>query len=93
MGRRIIIQTGEIRSEAILAKGETARRIWEALPIESACKIWGDEVYFTIPVSMSLDENAKEIVDVGDLGYWPSGNALCIFFGPTPASQGDGRYH
>ena len=49
----------------------------------------GREIYFTIPVISALDETAKEVVEKGDLGYWPTGKAFCIFFGPTPASQGD----
>ena len=89
MERRIIIEAGEIASEAILAESETAKAIWDSLPIESTCNTWGDEVYFSIPVSLPLDETAKETVDIGDLGYWPTGKALCIFFGPTPTSEGD----
>lgn len=89
MEHRIIIEAGGIVSEAILAESETANAIWDSLPIESTCNIWGDEIYFSIPVSLSLDETAKEIVDMGDLGYWPTGEALCIFFGPTPLSEGD----
>jgi hypothetical protein len=89
MERRIMIEAGGIGSEATLAESETAKAIWDSLPIESTCNTWGDEIYFSIPVSVSLDETAKEIVDMGDLGYWPTGNALCIFFGPTPMSRGD----
>ena len=84
-----MIEAGGIGSEATLAESETAQAIWDSLPIESPCNTWGDEVYFSIPVSVPLDETAKEIVDMGDLGYWPTGNALCIFFGPTPMSRGD----
>jgi len=89
MERRIIIEAGGVESQAILADSESAKAIWDSLPIESTCNIWGDEVYFSIPVSLSLDETAKEIVDMGDLGYWPTGKALCIFFGPTPISKRD----
>lgn len=89
MERRIIIEAGEVTSEAILTESETAKAIWDSLPIESTCNTWGDEVYFGIPVFLSLDKTAKEIVDIGDLGYWPTGKALCIFFGPTPISEGD----
>ncbi|MCP4252701.1 MAG: hypothetical protein GY775_04700, partial [Candidatus Scalindua sp.] len=59
------------------------------LPIENTVNTWGDEIYFTIPVTSALDEAAKEVVEKGDLGYWPTGKAFCIFFGPTPASQGN----
>jgi len=89
MERRIIIEAGGVESQAILADSESAKAIWNCLPIESICNIWGDEVYFNISVSLSLDETAKEIVDMGDLGYWPTGKALCIFFGPTPISKRD----
>jgi hypothetical protein len=50
---------------------------------------WGDEIYFAIPIEAELDDTARAVVEQGDLGYWPTGHALCIFFGPTPASQGD----
>ena len=65
----------------------TARAIWEALPLESRASTWGDEIY-SIPVDAE-PEDPKEIVEIGDLGYWPPGSAFCIFFGPTPASRGD----
>jgi len=89
MGRKIIIEAGKITSEAVLAETESASAIWDALPIESTSNTWGEEVYFSTPVTLSLDETAKEIVDMGDLGYWPTGRALCIFFGLTPMSRGD----
>jgi len=89
MGRKIIIEAGKITSEAVLAETEAASAIWDALPIESISNTWGEEVYFSTPVTLSLDETAKEVVDMGDLGYWPTGRALCIFFGLTPMSRGD----
>jgi len=89
MERRIMIEAGGIGGEATLAESETAKAIWSSLPIESTCNAWGEEVYFSIPIALPLDETAKEIVDMGDLGYWPAGDALCIFFGPTPMSRGD----
>jgi len=89
MGRNIIIEAGKIMSEAVLAETEAASAIWDALPIESTSNTWGEEVYFSTPVTLSLDETAKEVVDMGDLGYWPTGRALCIFFGLTPMSRGD----
>jgi hypothetical protein len=89
MGRKIIIEAGKITSEAVLAETEAASAIWDALPIESTSNTWGEEVYFSTPITLSLDETAKEVVDMGDLGYWPTGKALCIFFGPTPISKRD----
>ena len=66
----------------------TAKEILKALPITSSAQLWGDEIYFSIPVSMS-EESARVEVNVGDLAYWPPGNSFCIFFGRTPASQSD----
>ncbi|GAG05071.1 unnamed protein product, partial [marine sediment metagenome] len=66
-----------------------ADAIWNGLPFKSTCNLWGDEIYFTIPISQSLEKEAREIVEKGDLGYWPQGPAFCIFFGPTPMSTGD----
>jgi hypothetical protein len=58
------------------------------LPIKGRANLWGDEIYFSIPLKLKL-EAGQEVVSIGDLGYWPDGSAFCIFFGPTPVSQGD----
>jgi hypothetical protein len=86
--RKIKIIAGGITAEAVLTTGSpTADAIWNALPLAATVNLWGDEIYFTIPVSLGLDRNAKEIVEMGDLGYWPDGPAFCIFFGLTPISS------
>lgn len=76
-----------IEAAAELNNTRTAQAIWEALPVKARANLWGEEVYFSIPVSLEL-EAGQELVSAGDLGYWPEGNALCIFFGPTPISRG-----
>jgi len=86
--KKITITIKDVKMSAELNDSKTAQKIWDALPIESRVNTWGDEIYFSIPVNVGL-ENAKVLVSEGDLGYWPPGNAFCIFFGPTPASQGD----
>ena len=86
---KIKIIAGDVSAVAELSDGKTSDEIWDSLPIENTVNTWGDEIYFTIPVASALDETAKEVVEIGDLGYWPTGKAFCIFFGPTPASQGD----
>lgn len=83
---KIIIKN--ITLDAELFDTKTARAIANALPIETSPEEWGDEFYFEIPVEMPLDETATARVKVGDIGYWPPGNALAIFFGPTPISRG-----
>jgi hypothetical protein len=86
MKRQIIIKTGPVKAEAQIDDSRTADAIWQALPIKGIANLWGDEVYFEIPVNLELDDG-KELVSEGDLGYWPSGNCFCIFFGPTPMSK------
>jgi hypothetical protein len=84
---KIKIQISTLSAEAELNDSPTAKKVAEALPITASFNTWGDEIYFTIPVDAELDETAREEVEMGDLGYWPSGNAFCIFFGQTPMSE------
>jgi len=92
MSKRIKILSDKIDGvEAELLQDrapETVNAIWKLLPFEAQANTWGDEIYFYIPVSLE-EENAKPTVDIGDLGYWPPGQAFCIFFGPTPISKGN----
>jgi len=88
MEKKIRIGAGAIEATAELNDTRTAQAIWEALPIKGCVNLWGEEVYFSIPLRLKL-EAGQELVSIGDLGYWPDGNAFCIFFGPTPVSQGD----
>ena len=86
--RRIKISTAQVSVTAVLDDSRTADLVWEALPIEASASTWGDEIYFRTPVQAE-EEDAREVVDLGDVGYWPPGQAICLFFGPTPASRGD----
>jgi hypothetical protein len=83
----IAIQIGTLSMEAELNDTSTAQQIAAALPLRSSFNTWGDEIYFSIPINAALDDSAQEVVELGDLGYWPPGKAFCIFFGQTPASQ------
>ncbi len=80
--------TGPVEAVLNDESPDTAKAVWEALPIEARANTWGDEIYFGIPVKADT-ENPREVVGLGDLAYWPPGNAFCIFFGKTPASRGD----
>jgi hypothetical protein len=88
MPAKIRITVENIVMDAELADTATARSVAAVLPLETEPNEWGDEFYFEIPVKMPLDETATTKVSVGDIGYWPPGNALAIFFGPTPMSRG-----
>lgn len=90
--KEIRIILGDLVLNAQLNDSPTAEEVWKALPLEIPFSTWGDEIYFSIPVKMELERDAQEVVQSGDLAYWPSGDAFCIFFGPTPMSgQGEIR--
>lgn len=86
MDRKINIRFDSIAVTAILNTSNTSNLIWKNLPISSSVNTWGDEIYFTIPVS-DEQRGSQEIVDLGDVGFWPPGNAFCLFFGQTPLSS------
>ena len=86
---QIRITAGDVSLTATLNESHTSQMIWDALPIVGRVQTWGDEIYFQIPVTVSNDETAADVVDKGAVAYWPPGNALCLFWGPTPASRGD----
>ena len=87
--RKIRITAGKVTADAVLNDSPTAVKIWEALPIEARGSTWGDEIYFSIPVEAAQAKDARDLVSVGELGYWPPGTAFCIFYGRTPASTDD----
>jgi len=89
MEKKINILISDLKIEAELNESNCAQLIWEALPIEAKGNLWGEEIYFAIPVKTGLEPGAREVVSAGELGYWPPGHAFCIFFGPTPASRGE----
>ena len=87
--RRIRISTkaiGTIDAIFTAENPKTAEEVWKALPIKGNANLWGDEIYFSTPVSLN-EEKGREEVEVGALAYWPPGKAVCIFFGETPVSQ------
>ena len=84
---KIRITVGDLSMNAQLNDTPTAKMVAAALPIKTGFSTWGDEIYFTISVEAKLDDSAKEVVEMGELGYWPTGKAFCIFFGATPMSE------
>ena len=88
MAHNITITAGAVEVSAELNDTDAAEAVWSALPFSVSGNTWGDEIYFRIPVA-AKSEDLQEVVDFGDLAYWPPGSAFCIFFGPTPASRGD----
>jgi len=84
----INIKAGTTQVQAELNHTRTARALVEILPVKAKVNTWGDEIYFDVPLSMEI-ENGKELVEMGDVAYWPDGPSLCLFFGRTPASRGN----
>ena len=89
MPQKIEIIAENVKVEAELNDSSTAKSIISILPIKALARRWGGEIYFSIPVTAGLESGSREVLQAGELGFWPTGNAFCIFFGPTPASQGD----
>lgn len=86
--KRITITAGAVSAVAALNDSPTAQAIWDRLPLEAHANVWGEEIYFSVPVQLEQDPQARQEVEVGTLAYWPVGSAMCVFFGPTPLSEG-----
>ena len=87
--RKILITISNLSVSAELNNSVSADKIWEALPLSGSANVWGDEIYFEIPVSLKEVSDAQQEVEVGTLAYWPPGSGLCVFFGKTPVSTSD----
>jgi hypothetical protein len=87
--RSIKINAGNLSIDATLNQSDMAEQIWNSLPLSGTANIWGDEIYFGIPVTAIEHSGASDLVSSGDIAFCPPGNAFCIFFGRTPASTDD----
>ena len=87
MADTIMIKIGAIQVRAQLNSTKTSTALLQILPVKAKVHTWGDEIYFDVPLSMEI-EDGKEVVEMGDVAYWPDGPSLCLFFGRTPASRG-----
>jgi uncharacterized protein len=83
----IRIRAGAVEVQAELNQSQTAAALLAILPLKARANTWGDEIYFDVPLAVPI-ENGKQVVELGDVAYWPDGPSLCLFFGPTPASRG-----
>ena len=88
MANMISIKASTIEVQAGLNNARSAKSLLRILPIKATINTWGDEIYFDVPLNVEI-EDSKQVVQVGDVAYWPDGPSLCLFFGRTPASRGD----
>ena len=89
MPKILNINIDQINLSATLNDSSTAQLIWDSLPIEGVLNVWGKEIYFSTPIQTQTDSDSTDIVNQGSVAFWPPGNAVCLFWGPTPASTGD----
>ena len=89
MNRTVRFTIGDIEVEAVWGASPTADALYDALPLDARGSYWGGEIYFDTPVRMGPEPGASDVVEPGAVAYWPPGHCLCIFWGPTPASEGD----
>ena len=85
----VLIRAGQVAVRAELLDTPTAKKIQRALPIYARAQTWGEEIYFTVDVASAEEPGAKDVMELGEIAFWPDGNAIAIGFGQTPASRGD----
>lgn len=87
--QQIVITVGDTVIHATPLATETAQALLEALPCTAPIQTWGKEIFFKLPLDIEPETAARDVVEPGELAYWPDGGCVAIGFGPTPASRGE----
>ncbi len=85
--RQVVIHAGDVSIRARLLDTPTADEIWRCLPLHGSARTWGPEIYFHTSVQAEAEPEARDIVSLGEIVFWPAGDAIAIAFGPTPLSR------
>ena len=88
MKKKILISSDGLIIEGTLYNSPCSSTIWNSLPLEGSVNLWGKEIYFATSLALEEESTAQDVVELGAIAYWPPGQALCLFFGQTPVSQG-----
>ena len=86
--KKLILKFNSKLFEVNLRDTETARLISKLVPINSKIQMWGEEIFFNTNLQVALENDAKEVMQLGELAFWTEGSAIAIGYGKTPVSVG-----
>ena len=86
--KKLILKFNSKLFEVNLRDTETARLILKSVPINSKIQMWGEEIFFNTNIQVALEDDAKEVMQLGELAFWTEGSAIAIGYGKTPVSVG-----